>query len=70
MKQCALEKERIAPVGSNRHYHRQDISLLSILVYQMRLQLRLFAFRLGFDCQQDADKPVRAWEGFPERVFG
>jgi hypothetical protein len=54
-KECALEKECIAPAGSNRYNHRQDMSLLSILAYQMLLPLYLSKFRLGFDCQQDVD---------------
>jgi hypothetical protein len=54
-KDCALEKECIAPGGSNRYNHRLDMSLLSILAYRMRLPLYMSKFRLGYDCQPDAD---------------
>jgi hypothetical protein len=54
-KECALIRECIAPPGSSRYNHRQDMSVLSILARQMRLPLYLSRFRLGFDCQQDAD---------------
>ncbi len=54
-KQCALTKDCIAPAGSNRGNHRQDMSVLSILARQIGLPLFLSNFRLGFDCQQDVD---------------
>ncbi len=54
-KDCALTKDCIAPAGSNRGNHRQDMSVLSILARQIGLPLFLSNFRLGFDCQQDVD---------------
>jgi hypothetical protein len=54
-RECALEKECIAPAGSNRYNHRQDLSVLSILVYQMRLPLFMSSYKPGFIFQQDAD---------------
>ena len=54
-KECALIKECIAPSGSNRYNHRQDMSILAILAYQMRLPMYLSKYRLGFDIQQDVD---------------
>jgi hypothetical protein len=54
-KGCALVKECIAPAGSNRFNHRQDMSVMSILAYQLKLPLFFSRFRLGFDCQQDVD---------------
>ncbi|MBN2084368.1 MAG: DUF1647 domain-containing protein [Anaerolineales bacterium] len=54
-RECALARDCIAPEGSNRYNHRQDMSVLSILAHQMRLPLYLSRFRLGFDCQQDVD---------------
>jgi hypothetical protein len=54
-KECALEKDCIAPAGSDRSNHRQDMSILSILAYQLKLPLFLSRFRLGFECQQDVD---------------
>ncbi|MGB7537545.1 MAG: DUF1647 domain-containing protein [Anaerolineales bacterium] len=54
-RQCALVKECIAPEGSNRYNHRQDMSVLSILAYQIGLPLLLSRFLLGFKSQQDVD---------------
>jgi hypothetical protein len=54
-RECALAKDCIAPAGSNRSNHRQDMSILSILAYQLKLPLFLSRFRLGFECQQDVD---------------
>jgi hypothetical protein len=54
-RECALVKECIAPEGSNRYNHRQDMSVLSILAHQIGLPLYLSRFLLGFMCQQDVD---------------
>jgi len=54
-RECALVKECIAPSGSSRYNHRQDMSVLGILAYQIGLPLFLSRFRLGFECQQDID---------------
>jgi hypothetical protein len=54
-RECALVKDCIAPDGSNRYNHRQDMSVLSILAHQIGLPLYLSHFLLGFKCQQDVD---------------
>ncbi len=54
-RECALVKACIAPAGSNRSNHRQDMSVLSVLANQIGLPLYLSRFLLGFKCQQDVD---------------
>jgi hypothetical protein len=54
-RECALIKDCIAPAGSDRYNHKQDMSVLSILAYQIGLPLYLSRFLLGFKCQQDVD---------------
>jgi hypothetical protein len=54
-RECAMIQECIAPPGSNRYNHRQDMSVLSILAYQLGMPLFLSNFLLGFKCQQDVD---------------
>ena len=54
-KECALVRECIAPEGSNRYNHRQDLSVLSILAYQMGLSMFMANFHMGYLFQQDAD---------------
>jgi hypothetical protein len=63
-KNLAHQKNVIAPVGSNRTNHRQDQSLISILIYQdkylrrkitSRLRIRFSQKDLGFKIQQDVD---------------
>jgi hypothetical protein len=54
-RECALVKGCIAPAGSSRANHRQDMSILGILAYQLGLPLYLSRFLLGFKFQQDAD---------------
>jgi hypothetical protein len=54
-KECALVKECIAPEGSDQYNHRQDLSVLTVLVYQVGLPLFMSNFRLDIKCQQDVD---------------
>ncbi|MBN1438429.1 MAG: DUF1647 domain-containing protein [Anaerolineales bacterium] len=54
--ECALVKDCIAPAGSNRYNHRQDLSVLSILAYRLGLSMFMSSFHLGFLFQQDADE--------------
>jgi hypothetical protein len=54
-KQCALDVDCIAPAGSNRFNHRQDQSVLSILMYQLQ-QAYGYTFvdtRLGISTHND-----------------
>ena len=54
-KELALVKECIAPVGSNRSNHRQDQSILSILIYQSTLWQKMATSLLGVKVHQDID---------------
>ncbi len=54
-RECALIKECIAPPGSNRYNHRQDMSVMTILAHQISLPLFMSSFKLGFTFQQDVD---------------
>jgi hypothetical protein len=54
-RECALAKDCIAPAGSSRANHRQDMSVLSVLAHQLGLPLYLSRFLLDFKCQQDVD---------------
>jgi hypothetical protein len=54
-KECALVRECIAPPGSDRSNHRQDMSVLTVLAYQIGLPRYLSRFLLDFKCQQDVD---------------
>ena len=55
-KECALKKECIAPEGSSRKNHRQDLSVLSILAYQLSLAQRSPRMYHGFLVQKDIEK--------------
>jgi hypothetical protein len=52
-RECALTRDCIAPPGSDRYNHRQDMSVLTILAYQLGLPLFMSSFKLGFIFQQD-----------------
>jgi hypothetical protein len=54
-RECALVRECIAPAGSNRYNHKQDMSVMSILAYQIGLPLFMSPWLLDFKCQQDID---------------
>ena len=54
-RECALVRECIAPAGSSRANHRQDMSALSVLANQLALPLFFSRFLPGYKCQQDAD---------------
>lgn len=52
---CALEKECIAPEGSNRKNHRQDQAALSIIAHQSGATRCMPGKRYGFDVHKDVD---------------
>ena len=54
-KACALTKDCIAPVGSNRSNHRQDQSVLSILAHQVGITKNMPILNYEFKVQQDID---------------
>ncbi|MHB0754987.1 DUF1647 domain-containing protein [Polaribacter sp. M15] len=56
-KECALNKDCIAPNGSNRNNHRQDQAILSTLVYKYIPEIgkKMMFKRFGFKIHQDID---------------
>lgn len=52
---CALQKDCIAPAGSSRANHRQDQAVLTVLAHQCGLAGRGCLLKLGFMPQQDID---------------
>ncbi len=51
----ALEKETIAPMGSDRSNHRQDQALLTVLAYKFNMVKRMPKRYYGFDVHRDID---------------
>jgi hypothetical protein len=51
--ECALNRDCIAPAGSNRTNHRQDQAVLSVLAYKMNLTEKLPEFKYGFTTHND-----------------
>jgi hypothetical protein len=51
----ALEKETIAPVGSDRSNHRQDQALLTVLAYKFNMVKGMPKRYYGFDVHKDID---------------
>lgn len=56
-KECALQRDCIAPPGSDRTNHRQDQAVLSILVEQSTLQPVLTREWHGVEAHRDIDPP-------------
>ncbi len=57
-KECALQRDCIAPPGSDRTNHRQDQAVLSILVEQSALQSSLTREWHGVEAHRDVDRPT------------
>jgi len=54
-KQCALIKDCIAPMGSNRENHRQDQAVLSVILHQSGITKYMPTKLYGFMTHQDID---------------
>lgn len=54
-KACALSRDCIAPMGSNRRNHRQDQAVLSIIAHQSNIGKKISLGHYEFKIHQDID---------------